>query len=125
MEIYDATDAMAILWELFKDIGIPVYKQSMDEDDNSTPQTYIVIRSDVTNGAKFFGDGEPQVRKSACDITLVGEGAGRSDSDFAVNCKNIEALLNSANLSYTGNNLGYNDSLKASEYTWSVNILYG
>ena len=124
MKIYDTTDTMAILWELFKDLGIPVYKQSMDEDENSTPQTYLVIRSDVTNSASFFGDGEPQIRKSTCDIILVAQGAGRSDSDFAINCNKIEGLLDGTKLSYTGHNLGYNDSLKASEYSWSVNVLY-
>lgn len=125
MKIYDTADTMAILWELFKDIGIPVYKQAMDEDKNSTPQTYIVIRSDITDGASVFGDGEPQLRNSNCDIILVAQSAGRSDSAFEVNCAKIKGLLDGAKLSYTGYNLGYNDSLKASEYSWSVNILYG
>lgn len=125
MEIYDTTDTMAILWELFKDIGIPVYKQSMDEDENSTPQTYIVIRSDITDGARVFGDGKTQIRKSNCDIILVAQGADRSDGDFAVNCNKVKELLDGAELPYTGRNLGYNESLKANEYSWSVNILYG
>lgn len=124
MKIYDTTDPMTILWELFKDLGIPVYKNINDvsDDDNIC----VVIRSDVTNNAGVYGDGHVLTRRSACDVNLLARTKSpHADSDFAVNCKKISDILDAEEINYSKYDLGYNDSLKASEYNWSMTINYG
>lgn len=124
MKIYDAIDPMSVLWELFKDLDIPVYKDINDVTDDV--DICLVIRADIVNSGRIYGDGQTHIRRSNCDINLLARNKSpHSDSDFAINCNKVKELLDGAELPYTGYDLGYNDSLKASEYSWSVNILYG
>lgn len=124
MQIYETADPMAIMWSLFKDLGIPVYKDINEVTDDVN--IYVLIRTDINNNGRIYGDGHAHIRKSICDINLVSKNrTALSSGDFAVNCSKIAAILDGAGLTYTGHDLGYNDSLKAIEYNWSVNILYG
>ncbi len=128
MQICNSENAADVLWSIVSPLAaeIPVYKEIMSEDENSTPESYLLIRSDITNGGRIYGDGKALLRRSNCDITLVSKSKGDVSTDIHnVNKAKVEALLRAADAEYTGYNLGYNDVQKISQYSWSVTFIYG
>ena len=128
MQICNSENAADVLWSIVSPLAaeIPVYKEIMSEDENSTPESYLLIRSDITNGGRIYGDGKVLLRRSNCDITLVSKSKGDVSTDIHnVNKAKVEALLRAADAEYTGYNLGYNDVQKISQYSWSVTFIYG
>lgn len=127
MKIYDKSSWEA-LWEIVKPLQaeIPIYKEVMDEDEDSVPNSYLLIRRDVTDGGRIYGDGKAQTRQSNCDLILVSKSKGKSAKDIhSVNIERVKSVLDQAEIDYDGYNLGYNDTQKQSEYTWSINVNYG
>lgn len=142
MKIYDKSSAEA-LWEIVKpllDYGksypysysystereLPIYKEVMDEDENDVPDSYLLIRRDVADRGRIFGDGKTQYRQSSCDLILVSKSKGQNSSDLHVkNIDRVKAALTAAGVRFEGYNLGYNETQKTSEYTWTVDLLYG
>lgn len=142
MKIYDKSSAEA-LWELVKpllDYGksypysysyatereLPIYKEVMDEDENDVPDSYLLIRRDVDDRGRIFGDGKTQYRQSSCDLILVSKSKGKNSSDLHVkNIERVKAALISTGVAFEGYNLGYNEAQKTSEYTWTVDLIYG
>ena len=63
MQIYDKP-AIDSLWEIVKPLSdtIPIYREVMTEDKNGTPNSYVILRSDVTNYGEIYGDGESHIR---------------------------------------------------------------
>lgn len=121
-------DAMTKLYNLVKPLAnkIPIYKNVMTEDDSSTPDSYILLIDDVTNNGRVYGDGKSIIRSSDCDIHLISKGTAKNtNSKHNVNRRKIDKLLNDAGIDWNGINLGYNNSDDYTEYTWSVNIIYG
>ena len=128
MQICNSENAADVLWGIVSPLAaeIPVYKEIMSEDENSTPESYLLIRSDITNGGRIYGDGKALLRRSNCDITLVSKSKGDVSTDIHnVNKAKVETLLRAADAEYTGYNLGYNDVQKISQYSWSVTFIYG
>lgn len=126
MNIY-SEEPLQALWEIVKPLRdeIPIYKESMAEDINSTPPSYLVIR-EVTDGARLYGDGNCELRTADCDIILVSKGQADSSTDLHnINKEKVRKRLREERLSYTGYNLGYDDVLKSTQYTWNVKVLYG
>jgi len=116
-----------VLWDAVKSLAvtIPIYKEVMDEDENSTPDSYLILRSDVSSGVEMFGDGSGQIRRSDCDLILVSKGiAGNATSTHNTNKASIAEALEAADIPYDGYNLGYDATLKSTEYTFSVTIFY-
>lgn len=130
MKIYNQSSAGA-LWELVKPLlafkdELPIYKEVMDEDKNSVPASYLLIRRDVSDKGKIFGDGKAQYRESSCDLILVSRSKGKTSADLhSKNIERIKAALDTAEIAYEGYNLGYDDVQKQSEYAWSVDLIYG
>lgn len=127
MKIYNVEPSDA-LWGIVSTLAeeIPIYKEGFDEDPDSVPDSYLLIRTDVSNGGEVYGDGEPLLRNSDCDIILVSKGvAAASDCLHNVNKAKVEKLLKAEGVSYRGYNFGYNETLKSTEYTWSVTVVYG
>lgn len=116
-----------VLWDAVKSLAdtIPIYREAMDEDENSTPESYLILRSDVSSGVELYGDGSALIRRSDCDLILVSKGtAGKSTSKHNTNKASIATALDSAGILYEGYNLGYDETLKSTEYTFSVTIYY-
>ena len=96
MQICNSENAADVLWSIVSPLAaeIPVYKEIMSEDENSTPESYLLIRSDITNGGRIYGDGKALLRRSNCDITLVSKSKGDVSTDIHnVNKAKVEALL--------------------------------
>jgi len=120
-------EPVLVLWDALKHLNdeIPIYKEIMDEDEDSTPDSYIYIRSDIANAPLIYGDGKIQVRRADCDIILVTKGIARNTTDLHyINKDKVVKALNVAEIPYEAYNLGYDDSIKSSQYTWSVTISY-
>ena len=116
-----------VLWDAVKDLAdtIPIYQEGMDEDENSTPDSYLILRGDVASGVEAFGDGSAQIRRSDCDLILISKGIARTaTSPHNVNKASIAQALENADIPYDGYNLGYDETLKSTEYTFSVTIYY-
>lgn len=116
------------LYDIVKPLAneIEIYKEVMTEDENSTPDSYILLKSDMTNTGRVYGDGKAKLRISDCDIILVSKGtADLSTSLHNVNKRKIMDLLDNLEIDYFGVNLGYDDNIKSTQYAWTVNILYG
>lgn len=128
MQIYDADDAMEVLWNVVSPLAdeIPIFKNVMSEDENSVPDSYLLIRADVSDSGRIYGDGGAQLRRSNCDVILVSKSKAALSTDLHnINRKKVKALLDESGVSYVGYNLGYNDVQKISEYSWSVTFIYG
>lgn len=121
-------EPILVVYEMLSELAdeIPIYKEIMDEDEDSTPDSYIVIFAQVNDSAKSFGDGATLIRSADCDINLISKGtAGSSTSLHNINKRKIADLLEKKNVIFTQRNLGYNDSLKISEHNFSVLVHYG
>ena len=128
MQIFNAASAIDALWEMLLPLKdhIPIYKQTVDEDETNLPDSYLLICSDITNSPGMFGDGKALLRQTECDIKLISKTTGENSDDIHnVNIAKVKALLDKVDAAYEGFNLGYNDSLKESQYTWAVRFLYG
>ena len=126
MNIY-SEEPLQALWEIVKPLRdeIPIYKESMAEDINSTPPSYLIIR-EITDGARLYGAVNCELRTADCDIILVSKGQADSSTDLHnINKEKVRKRLREERLSYTGYNLGYDDVLKSTQYTWNVKVLYG
>lgn len=126
MEIFNKS-SMDALYSIVSDLAteIPIYKWSMDEDENSIPDSYILLRSDVPDSTKIFGDGKSLIRNSDCDIMLISKGQVTSSKELHnKNIEKIRNLLKSKEISYYGSDLGYDQSLKSSQYTFSLTVEY-
>ena len=119
---------MAALWNIVSPLKdeIPIYKKLVDEDETDLPQSYLLIRADVVNSPGMFGDGKALLRECECDLMLISKTTGATSDDIHnINIAKVKALLVSADAAYTGYDLGYNETLKESQYTWTVRFLYG
>lgn len=128
MQIFHNSDAMAALWDFLWPLAseIPIYKSTADEKAQQEADSYILIRANVTDSGAMYGDGKVLLRRNSADIMLISKSTGeRSDDIHNVNRRKIKAFLDEAGASYTGNDLGYNGALKESQYTWSLEFLYG
>lgn len=128
MKIFNTKDAMSALWELVAPISdkIPVYREIMDEDKNSVPKSYLLIREGITDSPRIYGDGAVKKRLNSATLILISSSTGsRSDDIHNTNRAMIKDLLDKEEVAYTGYNLGYNETLKQSEYSWSVSFIYG
>lgn len=129
MQIFNAGDAMAALWEFLKPLAeeIPIYKQVMDEAEENVPQSYLLIRTDISNRGAIYGDGRALIRRDTADLLLVSRATGaRSDDIHSANIRKVTEFLDAAgDAYYSGYDLGYNATLKEAQYNWSLEFLYG
>ena len=59
MQIFHTDDTMSALWSFLQPLAaeIPIYKQTMDEADENVPESYLLIRTDITDMGAMYGDG--------------------------------------------------------------------
>ena len=93
--IYIGKDPQQILWDMVKDLRtqIPIYKETMHEEAKDTPNSYILLRSEITDTDELKGDGKTLTRYADCDIILVSKGFADDTTDLHnVNKKLIKEL---------------------------------
>ena len=121
-------EPILVLWDAVKSLinDIEIFKETMDADENSIPESYLLLRSDITNTPFLYGDGATKIRRVDCDIILVTKGVATNTTDLHnVNRSKVTKALELAGLPYSALNLGYDDALKSTQYSWSVVIHYG
>lgn len=121
-------DPIQQLYNIVKPLAneIEIYKEVMTEDDDSTPDSYLLLKSDMTNTGRVYGDGRAMLRASDCDIVLVSKGTADVSTDLHnVNKKKVMQLLDREEIDYIGVNLGYDDTIKSTQYAWTVTVIYG
>jgi zona occludens toxin (predicted ATPase) len=119
-------EPILVLWDIVKTLTtIPAYKQVMDEDEDSIPTSYLLLRSEISDTTKTFGDGSTQIRHADCDIILVSKGTQPNSTDLHnVNKALVDVRLKTLGIAYTGINNGYDSSSLTTEYTWTFTINY-
>lgn len=127
--IYIGKEPIQILWDITKELWltnkIPIYKETMHEEAEDTPASYILLRSEITDNPEAIGDGKTLTRYADCNIILVSKGYADDTTDLHnVNRKLIKKHLQSQDLAFQGFNLGYDDALKSTQYTFSLGVEY-
>ncbi len=128
MQVINAENTMDALWKMLAPLQdeIPLYKHTVDESQTDLPQSYILLRSDISDSPEIFGDGKAHLRRAEGDIMLISKTTGEASDDIHnLNIAKVKALLNASDAAYNGYNLGYNETLKESQYTWTVRFVYG
>lgn len=126
MQIYNV-EPMQALVDMTKGLfnEIPIYKESMHEDVNDIPNSYILLRSQITDTTESYGDGKSVVRSADCDIMLVSKGyADDTDDLHNINKRKIREHLKAQEINFDEVNLGYDDGLKSTQHTFSVEVKY-
>lgn len=88
------------------DSPIKLYRNVINEDENSEPEDYVVYATGISNVPRLYGDGKVLLRRCNCDITVNEAGNGNNDNAGYL-VKMVEDLLIANNISYTKTNLGY------------------
>lgn len=105
--------------------GIPIYKEIMHEEEEDVPQSYILLRSQLSDTVNNYGDGDALVRTADCDIILVTKGFADDSTDLHnVNKNKIRQHLKSLGVNFQEFNLGYEDSIKSTQHTFSLVVNY-
>lgn len=117
--------AIDVMWDMVKHLmnDIEIYKEAMDEDEDSTPNSYLILESDIANDPDSFADNKIRSRESDCNFLLITKGFATKATDLHnINLQKITQALDNAGFFYTGRNLGYVDGLKSTQYSWSGTI---
>lgn len=116
-----------VLWDIVSPLTstIPAYKEVMSEDENSIPDSYLLLRSQISDTVQSFGDGLTLIRQADCDIILVSKGTAPNSTDaHNVNKALVDARLKALDVAYNGTNNGYDSSALETSFTWSFTIEY-
>lgn len=114
--------------ELLSDLSdtIPIYKETMSEDEDSIPNSYILIRTQISDLPRVYGDGTARFRVADCDVILVSKGVATLTTDIHnVNKGLIKSLLDECGITYEFYNLGYDLNNKVTQSTFNFKVMYG
>ena len=120
-------EPILVLWDMTKGLksSIPIYKEIMHEEENDIPDSYILLRSQISDTNKVFGDGSSKIKNADCDIILISKGYADDTTDLHnVNKALIRQHLKNQNINFSENNLGFNDSIQSTEHNFSLEIEY-
>ena len=120
-------EPVQVLWDMVKELKgkIPIYKETMHEDDNDIPESYILLRSQISDTTTKYGDGKSLIRSADCDIILVSKGYADDTTDLHNKNKNlIRQHLKSKEINFSENNLGYNEAIQSTEHNFSLGVEY-
>ena len=105
--------------------AIQIFKESMNEDANDIPDSYILLRSQITDTTINFGDGESLIRSADCDVILITKGYADDTTDLHnINKKRIRQHLKDAGVVFQEFNLGYDDASKSTQHTFTIGVNY-
>ena len=121
MKIYNE-QPIEVLWKILKTVtGLNIYKEEMDEDnEKSIPNSYVLIRTKLTDSPKNFGDGLVNLRVSDCDVLIVSK--GKLSTLHKGNCTKVRNVLN--DFAYSEFFLGYDESTKETTTTFNLDVFY-
>lgn len=129
MKVYQVKDeVLEVLVGMVKGLAkeIRIFKEVVNVDKNSVPDSYILLRSQTTDTVDSYGDGKGVLRSADCDIMLVSKGYADKTTDLHnVNKKKVRNHLRQQEIEFTEINLGYNESTKSTQHTFSVEVKYG
>ena len=121
-------EPIQVLWDMVKDLKkkIPdIYKESMHEDENNVPASYILLRSQISDDTETYGDGKSLIRSADCDIILVSKGYADDTTDLHnVNKKLIREHLKKQEINFQEFNLGYDEGQKSTQHTFTLGVEY-
>ena len=120
-------EPIQVLWDMVKKLkdNISIYKETMNEEPDDVPNSYILLRSQISDSTKDFGDGKSLIRSSDCDIILVTKGYAEDTTDLHnIKKKLIREHLKSQEINFNEFNLGYDDGLKSTQHTFSLGVNY-
>lgn len=135
MQVFNK-EPIDVLWSLVRDLyfdrnnkprkdGIPIYKENMHEETADVPNSYILLRSQVTDTPHAYGDGKTLVRSADCDIILVSKGYADDSKDLHnINKRRIREQLKSKEINFDEVNLGFNDATNSTEHTFTLEVNY-
>ena len=105
--------------------GIPIYKETMSEEAEDTPDSYILLRSQISDSTSTYGDGKSLIRSADCDIILVSKGYAEDTSDLHnINKRLIRQHLKDQEVPFQEFNLGYDESLNSTQHTFTTTVYY-
>ena len=108
-----------------KSDGIKIYREAMTEEANDVPDSYIQLRSQITDTTSTYGDGKSQIRSADCDIMLISKGYAEDTNDLHnKNKKLIRQHLKSQEVPFQEFNLGYDESMNATQHTFTTTVYY-
>lgn len=110
MQIFHTDDTMSALWSFLQPLAaeIPIYKQTMDEADENVPESYLLIRTDITDMGAVYGDGRVMIRRNTADLLLVSKCTGAlSDDIHNVNRRKVKAIGAYVSWGFTGTDFKY------------------
>lgn len=120
-------EPIQVLWDMVKGLldEIPIYKEIMHEEENDIPDSYILLRSQMSDDNLVFGDGKGLIRAADCDIILVSKGYADDTTDLHnINKKKIREHLKEQNINFQEVNLGYDNGLKSTQHTFTLEVDY-
>lgn len=135
MQIFNK-EPIDVLWDLVRDLyfdrnnkpkkdSIPIYKETMHEENADVPNSYILLRSQVTDTPHTYGDGKTLVRSADCDIILVSKGYADDSKDLHnVNKRKIREQLKLKEINFDEVNLGFNATTNSTEHTFTLEVNY-
>lgn len=135
MQIYNK-EPIDVLWDLVRDLyfdksnkprkdAIPIYKETMHEKTADVPESYMLLRSQVTDTPHSYGDGNTIVRGADCDIVLVSKGYADDSKDLHnVNKRKIREQLKAKEINFDEVNLGFNSATNSTEHTFTFEVDY-
>ena len=124
--IYES-QAIDVLCDYLKNQFDPniIFREIMDQDENSTPFSYILLRAELNDTPAIFGDGITNSRVADCDIILVTKGrVVNQDSIHVKNKEKIKDCLKQNKVAYSIVDLGYDINEKNTQTTFSTRINY-
>lgn len=79
-----------MLWNYFKHLKnkAPIYKDVMDEDENSIPQAYVVLEEGTYDEGLVSGDGLSILRRSQFNIRIHTRTKKKAD-DLVADYRNV------------------------------------
>ena len=128
-------EPILVLYDMVKDLcfyangrtkpnAIPIFKEIMNKEANDIPDSYILLRSQLSDTAQTYGDGKTLIRNADCDIILISKGYAINSNDLHnVNKRKIQEHLQSQDINFQGFNLGFEDGV-GTQYTFRLEIEY-
>lgn len=105
--------------------GIPIYKETMHEEPKDVPQSYLLLRSQITDSSEVHGDGKSIVREADCDLILITKGYANDTNDLHnKNKRKIRQHLKSQDIEFQEFNLGYDEGIKSTQHTFTIGVKY-
>lgn len=121
-------EPIQVLWELTKDLRsdtLKIFRETMHEEKDNVPNSYIVLRSQMSDTTETYGDGKSLIRSADCDIILVTKGYADDSTDLHnINKRLIRQQLRNKEINFSEFNLGYDEGLKSTQHTFSLAVNY-